>query len=70
MTTMIPKAPTAPQILPADPFTDPLIARRLAGYNVRSAADWARLSRSQRRGLFGITRRLVEQLDAAAKAAK
>lgn len=62
---MIPKAPTAPQI-PPDPFDDPLIARRLAGYNVRTAADWKRLGRA-RLMLFGVPPRLIAALDAFAR---
>jgi hypothetical protein len=65
---MVPKAPPAPQIS-ADPFTDPLIARRLAGHNVRCAADWKRLGRA-RLALFGVPPRLIRALDALARAAE
>jgi hypothetical protein len=54
----------APQI-PTNPFTDPTIARRLAGYDVRSAEDWKRLG-SARLDLFGVPPRLVATLDALA----
>jgi hypothetical protein len=64
---MITKAAATPQF-PPSPFTDPQLARRLAGHGIRNLQDWHELSRSQRRGLFGITRRVVEQLDALAKA--
>lgn len=63
---MITKPPTAAQI-PADPFSDPTIARRLAGYNIRSAVDWKRLGRA-RLALFGVTPRLIAALDELAKA--
>ena len=49
---MITKPPTAAQI-PADPFSDPTIARRLAGYNIRSAVDWKRLGLRQARAVWG-----------------
>jgi hypothetical protein len=48
----------------------PALIERLAGHGIRNLQDWHRLSRSQRRGLFGITRRVAEQLDVIARAAK
>ena len=65
---MIPKAPSAPQISP-NPFDDPLIARRLVGYGVRSLDEWRALGR-KRLALFGVTSRMVAELDALEREAR
>jgi len=57
----------APQI-PTNPFSDPVIAKRLAGHGVQNAEDWRRLGRA-RLMLFGITPRLIKALDAFARTA-
>jgi hypothetical protein len=59
---MIPKAPSAPQI-PQNPFDNPTTALRLAGYGVRSLDEWRALGR-KRLALFGVTSRMVAELDA------
>lgn len=46
----------------------PALIERLAWHGIRSLKDWRRLG-AQRRTIFGITSRMVAQLDDLAKAA-
>lgn len=55
-----------PQICPPNPFDDPTIARLLANYDIRGAADWKCIGKWARLGLPGVTPQLIRDLDALA----
>jgi hypothetical protein len=47
----------------------PALAGRLTGEGITSFEQWRKLSRRQRRSIFGITARMVAELDALARGA-
>jgi hypothetical protein len=57
-----------PQLSPADEFAGlpPAIRERLAAEGVLTLDDWRALSRQRRRSIFGITKRVADQLSALA----
>ena len=61
------RAATTPQPNAIHDTLPEQIVQRLAGHDIHDLHDWRRLSHSQRRSLFGITRRVREQLNAMAK---
>jgi len=63
--------PSRPQTLPADAFPEAVpeaIRERLADYGITGLAAWRALGR-KRRQIFGVTARVVAELDALARGA-
>jgi hypothetical protein len=58
----------APRSIPAD-FIPARVITLLAAEGITTLEDWRRLTRRQRRGIFGVTASMIRQLDALARGA-